>query len=68
MQHDLAAWHTLKRNLIGIVVFNCIDRLLHFVVMFGLVAFINFAFATQHVALDYVDVRDREDLFESPRK
>ena len=33
--------------------------------MSELVALINFTFATQHVALDYVDVRDREDLSKS---
>ena len=42
--------------------FNYVDRLLYFVVISGLVTFINFDFATQHVALDYVDVRDREDF------
>ena len=30
--------------------------------MSELVTFVNFAFATQYVALDYVDVRDMEDL------
>ena len=30
--------------------------------MSELVTFINFSFATQCVALDYVDMRDREDL------
>ena len=44
------------------VVFNCVDILLHFVVMSELVTFINFAFTTRCVALDYVDVRCREDL------
>ena len=44
------------------VIFNCIDRLLYFIVMSELVTFINFSFATQCVALDYVDMRDREDL------
>ena len=48
--------------------FNCIDLLLHFVVMSELVAFINFDFATQHVALDHVDVRYRKDLVESRRQ
>ena len=42
--------------------FNFIDMLSHFFVMSELVTCINFAFATQCVALDYVDVRDREDL------
>ena len=60
--------YTLKRNLIWGVVFNCIDLLLCFVVMYELVTFVNFDFATQCVALDYVDVQDREDLFESRRQ
>ena len=48
--------------------FNCVDRLLCFVATSELVAFINFSFASQFVALDYVDVRDREELSESRRQ
>ena len=55
-------------NLTWGIVFNCIDVLLCFVVWFELFTFINFAVATQHVALDYVDMRDREGLFEILRQ
>ena len=44
------------------VVFNCVDRFFCFVVVSELVTLVNFAFANQHVALDYVDVRYKEDL------
>ena len=42
--------------------FNCVDKFLRFVVIFELVTFIIYAFATQHFALDYSNVRDREEL------
>ena len=60
-QHHLAVRYATNRNLIGGSMFSCVDRLLCFVVMAQLITVINFAFATQFVTFDYVDVRDREE-------
>ena len=68
VQNQLSSRCALNSNLTGGVVFNCVETLLCFVVMSELVIFINFTFSIQCVVLDYVDVRDREDLLESRRQ